>query len=205
MVESLVSGLSLFLLSIISSWGYWGIYFLMTLESADIPVPSEVVLPFAGFLVSQGQFNFLGVVLAGALGNLVGSLINYGLAYRYGLRAATFLSKIRLMSAEELSRATNWFHRRGLAAIFFGRFLPVVRTFISFPAGMFQVDLRRFSALTFIGSFLWSAMLVYIGYSTGSNWLLLEPYFRQFDYLVLIAIAAAILFELKRRFGQNKK
>ena len=204
MIDSLLSGLSSLILNIISGWGYWGILFLMVLESANIPVPSEIILPFAGFLVSTGRFDFASVVLVGALGNLIGSLINYAIAYRYREKAAILLTRLYLITDEELARATGWFRRRGVAAAFLGRFLPVVRTFISFPAGMFQVNLRMFSVFTFIGSFIWSAALTYIGYITGSNWNILEPYFRQFDYLIVLAIAVAILFEIKRRFGRSR-
>jgi membrane protein DedA with SNARE-associated domain len=205
MIDSLLAGLFSLILNIVSWWGYLGILFLMALESANIPVPSEVILPFAGFLVSTGRFDFASVVVAGALGNLLGSLINYAVAYRYREKAASLLVRTHLVTDEELSRVTDWFRRRGLAAAFLGRFLPVVRTFISFPAGMFGVNLCKFSILTFIGSFIWSATLVYVGYIAGSNWTILEPYFRQFDYIIVLAIAAVALFEVKRRFGRRRK
>lgn len=204
MIDSFLSSLSSLILNIISGWGYLGILFLMALESANIPIPSEIILPFAGFLVSTGRFDLASVVLVGALGNLLGSLVNYAIAYRYREKAAVFLTRTYLVTEEELTRATAWFRRRGIAAAFIGRFLPVVRTFISFPAGMFRVNLRRFSILTFIGSFIWSAALTYIGYIAGSNWNILEPYFRQFDYLVVLAIIVAVLFEVRRRFGRNR-
>lgn len=176
----------------------------MALESANIPIPSEIILPFAGFLVSTGRFDIASVVLAGALGNLIGSLLNYAIAYRYREKAAAFLTRTYLVTENELARATAWFERRGITAAFLGRFLPVVRTFISFPAGMFRVNLRRFITLTFIGSFIWSAALTYIGYIAGSNWNILEPYFRRFDYLIILALTVAVLFEVRRRFRRNK-
>ncbi len=204
MIDQAVSWVSSLILNVISTWGYFGIFILMALESANIPIPSEIILPFAGFLVSTGRFEFMGVVLAGTLGNLVGSLLNYGLAYRYGDKAAILLQKLRLINKDELERATAWFRRRGSTVALLGRLLPVIRTFISFPAGMFQINLKRFAVLTFIGSFFWSAVLTYIGYTAGSNWNILEPYFRQFDYLIVLAAAAALIFELKRRIGSKK-
>jgi len=205
MVDSLLAGLSSLILNIISWWGYWGILFLTALSSANIPFPSEVILIFAGFLASTGSLNFTSVVLVSALGNLLGSLLSYAIAYRYREKAAALLIRTYLVTDEELSRATDWFHRRGLAAAFLGRLLPVIRTFISFPAGMFRVDLGRFSVLTFLGSFLWSLAITYIGYITGSNWKILEPYFRQFDYIIVLAIVTAALFEVRRRFKRSRK
>jgi membrane protein DedA with SNARE-associated domain len=199
MLDQILSAASALILNIISIWGYGGILFLMALESANIPIPSEVIMPFAGFLASTGRFDFAAVVLVGAIGNLLGSLINYGIAYRYSDKAAALLARLHLVGEDELIRAASWFHRRGLITAFLGRFIPAVRTFISFPAGMFRVDLRRFSLLTFVGSFLWSGALAYIGYVTGSNWRVLGPYFRQFDYLIVLSIIVLILFELKRR------
>ncbi len=201
-ITSAVSGL---ILSVISVLGYAGIFILMILESADIPIPSEIVLPFAGFLVYAGQFNdIIFVALIAALGNLAGSLINYWIAYRYEHQAIAFLERWYLASQEEMTRAYGWFKRRGLIAVFLGRMLPVVRTFISFPAGMFKVNLKHFAILTFIGSFIWCTALTYIGYVAGYNWVMLEPYFRQFDYLVVAVFVILFLLELNRRFRKNR-
>ena len=204
MINSILSSISSLVLNIISGWGYWGVMLLMALESANIPIPSEIILPFAGFLVSTGRFGFASVVLVAAIGNLVGSLINYYVAYYYRDKAVAILTKTHLITEDELERSTKWFERRGVAAVFLGRFLPVIRTFISFPAGMFRVNIIKFSILTFMGSFLWSVALTYIGYLAGSNWNVLEPYFRQFDYLVVLAIVVAIFFEVRRRFKRSK-
>ncbi len=176
----------------------------MTLESADIPIPSEITLLFAGFLAYIGRFDIVSVILVASLGNLLGSLVNYWVAYRYQHQAITFLEKWHLMSREEMARASHWFETRGLIAVFLGRLFPVIRTFISFPAGMFKVDLKHFIILTFIGSFMWSAALAYIGYAAGYNWMTLEQYFRQFDYLVLGVIVIGVLLELNRRFGRRR-
>lgn len=188
MLEGLVSSISNFTLSIIGSLGYAGVFFLMLLESANIPVPSEIIMTFSGFLVSKGIFNFWLVVFVGALGNLVGSLINYWLAYRYGHKAEKTLAKLRLMNADEFKLAESWFKKFGLFSVFIARLLPVVRTFISFPAGLFKVNLLEFSLLTFLGSFLWSGILTYLGFLAGENWDFLAPYFKQADFIILILI-----------------
>jgi membrane protein DedA with SNARE-associated domain len=205
MVYSLALGVSTFILFVISGLGYWGVFILMTLESADVPVPSEIILLFAGFLAYTGRFDVVLVILVASLGNLFGSLINYWLGYRYQRQAVVLLEKARLVSSEEVTRVHGWLENRGLAMVFLGRFFPVVRTFISFPAGMSRINLKHFILLTFIGSFIWSAVLAYIGYVAGYNWIAIEPYFRQFDYLVMAFIVLGILLEVNRRFGKRKR
>ena len=199
MFEELISSISNLILNIIGVLGYAGVFFLMLLESANIPVPSEIIMTFSGFLVSKGIFNFWLVVFIGALGNLVGSLINYGIAYRYGHKAEKILSKLGLMNADEFRLAENWFKRFGLFSAFIARLLPVVRTFISFPAGIFKVSLWEFSILTFAGSFLWSWVLTYLGYLAGENWNFLSPYFHQFDFTILILILVGLLWLIYHR------
>jgi membrane protein DedA with SNARE-associated domain len=203
MIFSLASEISAFILFIISSLGYWGVFVLMTLESADIPFPSEIILLSAGFLAYAGRFDIVSVILVASLGNLFGSLINYWVAYRYQQQAAAFLEKWHLVSSEEMAWAYSWFKTHGLMAVFLGRLLPIIRTFISFPAGMFKVNLKHFIVFTFIGSFIWSTALAYIGYIAGYNWITLESYFRQFDYLILGVVVFGILWELNRRFNKR--
>jgi len=144
--EFLASGAG-FILSLIESWSYAGILFLMTLESVNIPIPSEIIMPFSGFLAQSGKFNFWLVVLMGALGNLLGSLINYFVAYRYGKKAMAFLSRLIFVEIQDFNIAEAWFRKFGLFSSFLARLMPVVRTFISFPAGMFRISLIEFSVL----------------------------------------------------------
>ncbi|MDP3998849.1 MAG: DedA family protein [bacterium] len=172
----------------ISQVSYTGIFILMLLESALIPIPSEVTMLFSGFLASTGRFNFWLVVLAGAVGNLVGSWLAYwlglwgessvvrGLIRRFG--------KYVLISEEEFNRAEIWFNRYGEVIVFFSRILPVVRTFISLPAGIAKMNFWKFTIYTFIGSLIWSYFLTKIGFTLGANWAVLENYFRQFQYLI---------------------
>lgn len=177
----------------ISRIGYAGIFILMLLESACIPIPSEVTMPFGGFLVNEGRFNFWWVVLSGTLGNLVGSWLAYFFGW-WGQEPVVRASvrrwgKYLLISEGELDRAEAWFRRFGDPIVFFSRLLPVIRTFISVPAGIAKMNFFKFTIYTFLGSFLWSYLLTWIGLTLGENWGELEKYFRQFELII-----AALLF-----------
>ena len=179
----------------IEAAGYFGIFFLMALESANIPIPSEIIMSFSGFLASAGIFNFWLVVFAGAFGNLIGSLFSYWLGYL--ARKGIFYRDNNKVSIE-VKRAQRWLDRFGDLAIFIPRLLPIVRTFISFPLGVIKVkSLWRFSFLTFGGSLIWSILLTYLGFVSGKNWEALSIYFRKFDYVVLILLAGAFIWWLK--------
>ncbi len=200
----MLEAVSGFVLNTIESLGYWGILVLMALESANIPFPSEVIMPFAGFLASQGKMDLTTIILLGSLGNLLGSLLNYFVGYRYGGGAATILSKIHLVHEDEIETAKTLFHRFGIITIFLSRIMPVVRTFISFPAGMFKVSVAKFVILTFVGSLIWSSFLAYLGFVLGQNWTALNSYFKQFDYVILILILGLILWRLRHHLYKSK-
>ena len=204
MLHEFIAVISGVVLYTIESLGYWGIFLLSLLESANIPVPSEIILPFSGFLVSRGSFGFWTVAFLGGLGNLAGSLISYYLAYYYGRRPVMFLSKFLLVNAEDLDRAETWFGRFGVFSVFIARFVPVIRTFISFPAGMFKVNIWKFTLLTFVGSFLWSAVLTWLGFVLGENWETLGGYFRQFDYAIVILFILIAAWWVWRHFKQRQ-
>lgn len=195
------------LTSLISTYGVVSVFVLMTLESALIPIPSEITMTFAGFLAGAGVFNFWLIVFVGALGNLAGSLLAYWLGYVKGeewVRAAIRKwGKWLLIREEEFDRAKTWFGKYGQGVTFVSRLLPIVRTFISLPAGIAKMNLSLFSVLTFIGSFFWSGVLAYLGLKLGQNWLLVEPYFRKFQLVIILAFLGAIAFylwvHLKRR------
>lgn len=194
MLHQLIETISLFALSIIDALGYGGILILMTLESANIPIPSEVIMPFAGFLVSQHNFSFWLVVFIGALGNTVGSLVSYYLARYYGLKPLHFLSRIYLVHESHIITAECFLKKYGNISAFIARFIPVLRTFISYPAGMFRVPVLNFTILTFIGSFGWSAVLTYAGFKLGEQWNVLGAYFRQADYFIVFAFIAFVVW-----------
>lgn len=154
----------------ISAAGYFGVMGLMALESACIPLPSEVIMPFAGYLASTGRFSLLGAATVGALGCNLGSTIAYVIVARGGRNAVERWGRYVLIRPSDIERAERFFTRYGAAAVFISRLLPVVRTFISVPAGLASMPLWQFQAYTFLGSWPWCFGLAYIGYVLGKNW-----------------------------------
>jgi membrane protein DedA with SNARE-associated domain len=178
----------------ISTLGYFGVFILMTLESALVPIPSEVTMPFSGSLIASGQFDFWILVIVGTLGNLVGSLLAYWLG-AWGQEAVVRkviikYGKYLLISEHEYDRSERWFRNHGEMVVFGSRILPVLRTFISLPAGVAKMNLTRFIVYTTVGSFIWSFVLTSVGVTLGANWKSLEGYFRKFDVVI---VAAGIL------------
>lgn len=205
MISDLLSAIGNFVVSVISHWSYLGVVVLMAIESANIPLPSEIIMPFAGYLVSAGQFNLIFVAVLGALGNVLGSLISYWVG-RYGGRPLIErYGKYILVSRHDLDLADKWFARFGDKAVFFGRLVPVVRTFISFPAGISRVSVGKFTAYTFLGAFPFSLLLAFLGFKLGQNWENLRVYFRQFDILIALLILAAIIWYIWRHVRNVKR
>jgi len=203
MITSLLSFLAHLVILVIESTGYVGVFLLMALESANIPIPSEVIMPFSGFLASGGTFSFWWVVLVGALGNLAGSLVSYALAGWIVKNRHRFFIHL-LISDSFLETSQRWFSKYGSASAFFSRLLPVVRTFISLPAGLGRMNLAKFSFYTFVGSFLWSALLAYIGWFLGENWEAAGPYFHKFSYAIAILLLVGGGWWAWRHFGRQK-
>jgi len=187
------------IISFIENTGYFGVFILMTLESALIPIPSEVTMPFAGFLVQRGELNLVLVILTGAFANLFGSLIAYGVGYYLEehviLKHLKKWGKYLLLTIGDYERSLKWLSKHGDAVAFFSRVLPGVRTFISLPAGLSEMNVFKFALYTFLGSLIWSAFLTYIGVYFGENWHALEPYFRKFQILIFaVLIFLALLY-----------
>jgi membrane protein DedA with SNARE-associated domain len=185
----------------IGSAGVGAVFLLMLLESACIPVPSEAIMLFAGFSVAEGELTMFGIVTAGVLGNLAGSWIAYAVGY-YG--RLDLLEKNRLIhiSPKHLKWADDWFERYGAATVFFSRMLPIVRTFISLPAGVAKMPFWRFTIYTLAGCIPWVLMLALIGQSVGDNWEDWRHKLGYLDYVVLAAIVGgAIYLLIKRRRG----
>lgn len=183
----------------ISSTGLVAVFALMVLESACLPVPSEAIMLFAGASVAAGELSLFGIVAAGVLGNVVGSWIAYAVGY-YG--RIDLLEKNRLihLPPRYLRWADDWFDRYGDATIFFSRVLPIIRTFISLPAGVAKMPFWRFTVLTFAGCVPWVLMLGLIGRSVGHNWEEWRDYLHYLDYAVLAAaVGGAIYLLVKRR------
>ncbi|MDP3987725.1 MAG: DedA family protein [Candidatus Levybacteria bacterium] len=199
----MIEQLSAFIIHLIQTSGYIGIFILMTLESALIPIPSEVTMPFSGFLVSKGELSLILVILAGAFGNLAGSLLAY--AAGYYLEDALILGLVRkygkflLLTEHDYKKSIEWFNKYGGGISFFSRMLPAVRTFISLPAGMAKMNLLKFSIYTFFGSLIWSAFLTYIGLYLGNNWNSLEVYYRKLELLIAAFIIFCILFYINHK------
>lgn len=190
MIHQILSILSNWVLEVITQMGYAGVVFLSALESMNIPIPSEVILPFSGYLASQGTFAFWWVVLAGTMGNVIGSLVSYYIGYV--VRGRRMLVKSERVQAE-IARAHVWMDKYGDWAILISRMLPVVRTFISFPLGIIKVhSVWRFTWLTFVGAFIWSYVLAKIGFVLGENWQSIEKYYRQLDYVIVALILLGI-------------
>lgn len=187
-MEFILEWISSLIISVIEKTGYAGVATLMALESANIPIPSEIIMPFAGYLVSAGKFNLLWVVFWGAFGNLAGSIVSYYFGYFGGRPLLYKFGRFLIIRESDLDLADKWFQRYGAVIIFASRVLPVVRTFISFPAGIARMNIVKFSLYTFAGSFIWSYVLAYIGVIMGENWKYLEAYFRKFDWAIIILI-----------------
>lgn len=199
----MIEALSGFIIHLIQSSGYFGVFLLMTLESALIPIPSEITMPFAGYLVTTGKFSFIAVVFVGALGNLVGSWIGYAIGYF--LEETIIVSLIKkygkfiLLSIDEYKHSLRWFNKFGDKIAFVSRVLPAIRTFISLPAGLAEMNFWKFSVYTFLGSLIWSFVLTYIGFYLGSKWESIGGYFHKFDLILAVLLIFAILFYVNHK------
>lgn len=192
MIYELFSLISSLVINIISGSGYLGITFLMALESALVPIPSEIIMPFSGFLVFEGRFSLWPVVLSGTIGNLIGSIIAYFFGFYGGRPLIEKYGKYILLSKDDLELSERWFAKYGSWSVFFSRMLPVVRTFIALPAGIARMSFWRFCLYTFLGSLPWSFVLTYAGIVMGENWSGLEVYFRKFDWAIGIVIVLTL-------------
>lgn len=179
------------LTNLVASYGLLAVVFLMAAESCGIPFPSEVIMPTAGVLAAAGHLDLPAVIIAGAVGNLIGSLVAFGLAARFGEPLLLGPGRYVGIRAHHVEIADAWFRRWGLAAVFFGRVLPVIRTYISFPAGLARIPVLPFALLTFLGALPWCAMLALIGYTLGKNY---DRISRPIEYAaIVIALGVAIL------------
>src|SRR3977135_2557629 len=163
LIARLIEFISGFIVATIGALGYGGVVLLMAIESACVPLPSQIILPFAGYLVSRGQLNLWGVGIAGAVGCVLGSLVAYWVGMYGGRPLIEKYGRYVLVSGGDLDLADRWFARSGELIVFTSRLLPVIRTFIAFPAGVARMNLPRFGAYTFLGSFPWCMGLAYVG------------------------------------------
>lgn len=207
MLDHIISALAAWIVAVISNTGYFGVLILMAIESACIPLPSEVIMPFAGYLVSIGQLSLVGAATAGALGCNLGSTVAYYVAAKGGRPAFERWGDYVLVSAHELDRAEKFFAHYGSATVFFGRLLPVIRTFIAFPAGLARMPMLKFQIYTFIGSWPWCFALAYVGYVLGARWNSDETFrrlFHQFDAVIAVVVLAAFLWFVWSRWRERR-
>jgi membrane protein DedA with SNARE-associated domain len=208
MIARIIEILSGFIVATISTLGYSGIVLLMAIESACIPLPSEVIMPFSGYLVSTGQMNLWAVAFAGAVGCVLGSLVAYWVGMYGGRPLIEKYGRFVLVSPRDLDMADRWFSRHGEIIVFVSRLLPAIRTFIAFPAGVARMNLKRFVIYTFAGSLPWCLGLAYVGQKLGEKWNkddTLKTWFHRFDFLIGIAAVLLIVWWVGRHVGHLRE
>ena len=194
-----------FALSTISQLGYAGIFFLMMLESMIVPVPSEFVMPFAGFLVAQGSFNWILVILVSTLGSITGSLLFYYIGKTGGHTLVQRYGKYVLVNLEDIKKTEAWFTKRGDLTIFVARLIPVVRHLISLIAGIGKMNVRKFTIYTILGAALWNGILTYLGILLGQHWAEVSQYMENLDLIILLLLIIGVLYFVYRHLKRRKK
>ena len=192
------------IINLIESLGYWGVFLSMTLESACIPIPSFVIMPFAGFAVYQGKMTLLGITIVGVLGNLFGSLIAYYVGLWGGRPLLENYGKYILITPTKLDLADEWFKKYGHEAVLISRLLPIIRTFISLPAGIAEMDIKKFIIYTVIGSIPYVFALGYIGVLLGPSWPRIESYFNYLDILSIVLVILVVIY-IVYEYGFKKR
>lgn len=204
MIAEFLSG---FITQFISAIGYLGVFILMALESAALPVPSEVVMPFSGYLAYLGVFNLVLVSMVGAAGCMAGSVISYFVGLKGGRPFIEKYGKYIFLNREHLDLAEGWFAKYGDRAVLLSRLLPVVRTFISLPAGLGRYDFRKLVVFSFVGSIPWCFALAYVGFRLGPYWKSIIGFFNGLDILIVAVLAFLFVkyFRKLRRHHHHKK
>ncbi len=192
-------------LNLINTFGYSGLFFTMALESAGIPIPSEVVVPFAGFLASSGRFDFWLVALVATLANLTGAIIFYFVGYYLGTAFLHKYGKYILMHKDDIEKMDRWLQSHGGRVAFFSRLIPGMRTFSSLVIGASEVRFPIFFWYTLFGSLVWNLPWAYAGYVTGNHWNQFQPYVRRFDYVIGAIMVVAIVIFVSRHFRKIRK
>jgi len=205
MVTNLIDLLAKIVVSTIGFLGYGGIFFLMLLESCGVPMPSEVIMPFSGFLAVSGQLHLSLIILFGTLGDVAGASLAYWIGYKGGRPLVEKYGKAVLLSSHDLDLADRWFKKYGQLTVFFGRILPVVRTYISFPAGIAKMNFKKFITFTFLGALPWCALLAWLGVKMGDNWELIRTKMHSFDTAMAIVIIILIILYIWRHLKLKAK
>jgi membrane protein DedA with SNARE-associated domain len=197
-MQSIINAVVEWATHLIGAWGTPAVFFLMLLESACIPVPSEAIMPFAGFAVSQGDLTLAGITIAGVAGNLAGSWIAYAVGLYGGRPFTDKYGKYVLLRHHHVELAERWFAKYGPAAVFFSRMLPIVRTFISLPAGIARMPFWKFTLYTVLGCVPWVFFLGWLGTRLGAHWEDIRPYLHYADYAVIAALVAIVVWGVLR-------
>lgn len=207
-LSNLLGQIALFCIEAISLLGYFGVFFLMILESMIFPIPSELVLPFAGFLIAKQEMTFLLVAISSTLGSLIGSLLSYYLGKSGGNKFVLKYGKYFLLNKKHLINAEKWFSKKGELTIFIGRFIPVVRHIISIPAGIGKMNLKKFIFYTILGAGIWNSFLIYFGMILGNNWETIRKYSEHISWGIIAIIILLVVYflwkEVKRKNIRNR-
>ena len=203
MLDSIFIALSEFVKGVIESSGVSGVFFLMLAESAAIPIPSEIIMPFSGFLVFEGKFTFLSIFWAGVLGNVVGSIILYYVGYFGGRPFLEKYGKFFLLTQEDFQKTEVWFKKYGTSAVLLSRMIPGVRTFISFVPGVAKMNVFKFTVYTFFGCIPWVYALTYTGVVAGENWDILHPYFQKAEWVIVALVFLGIYWFVKKHLKRK--
>ncbi len=201
----MIEWLTNILTTIVITIGYPGIAILMALESMIAPVPSEAVMPFVGYLISQGKFSFLTAAIVSAVGCLIGGLVSYFMGKYGGSLLVKKVGKYLLLDEHHLLLTEKWFKKHGEKTIFISRFVPIARHFMSIPAGVGNMNLVKFSIYTFTGSLIWNSMLIYVGLKLGKNWELVHKYSSKIDIALIILILLGIAYYAWRIYKNYSK
>jgi membrane protein DedA with SNARE-associated domain len=200
-----VGGIAGWAVDLMERLGVLGAGLAIALENLFPPLPSEVILPLAGFTASLGTFSLVWVIVATTLGSLLGALVLYGLGRTVGhARLRAIAERLPLMDGDDVDRTVAWFHRHGSAAVFFGRFLPLFRSLISIPAGVERMNVVKFALLTTAGSLIWNTVFVLAGYLLGQNWHLVEGWSGVLQWVVIAAVVAALAVFVVKRVRRNR-
>lgn len=189
-----VGGLAGWTVDLMDRLGLFGAALAVSLDNFFPPIPSEIVLPLAGFAASQGTFSLTGALIATTAGSVFGAVVLYWLGRVFGReRAVWIFDRTPLLKVSDLERTEAWFAKHGGKAVFFGRMVPIFRSLISIPAGVERMNVWTFTALTTVGSFIWNFVFVYTGYRLGENWDQVEPYASWFQRIVIVAVVGVIV------------
>jgi len=197
--------LATYITAFIDKTGYISVFILMIMESMVFPVPSEAVMPFAGFLIEEGRFSFFMVIFISTLGSIIGSLISYCIGLWGGEPFIRRFGRYLLLNNDDLEFSRRFFDRYGEITIFISRFIPVVRHLISIPAGFGKMNIVRFSIYTVIGAGLWNAFLAWVGFKTRQNWTVVMKYSSVIDHAVLAILAVFFIYFVWRHILRRKK